>query len=110
MRFRRRNGDLRAGKQSLMVERRKQGAVFLKRAHAVETHGIQTLENVAPLPVLRGASVLFNEPLYLLEASNNALLTRRSPALLPRLRKFCKFCGEFVEIRATNSDLPSCNA
>ena len=93
-----------------MVKRRKQGAAFLKRAQTVEAHGIQAFKDVAALPVLRGVAVLFDELLDFLKARNNALLARRAPALFLRLRKFGEFCGEFVEIRVTHSDPPSCNA
>ena len=55
-------------------------------------------------------SVFFGKPLYLLEARNNALFVGRASTLLFRLREFCEFCGEFVEIWVTHSDLPSCNA
>ena len=51
---------MRARQQSLMIERRKQGPAFVKRAQAVKPHGIEPLENVAVLAVLRGAWPCFS--------------------------------------------------
>jgi hypothetical protein len=51
-----------------MVERHKQDAALRKPAQAVETNGIQALENVPAFPVLRGVALFFDEPLYLFEA------------------------------------------
>ena len=70
-----------------MIERRKQRAAVLKRAQAIEAHGIEPLEDVAVFAVLRGAAVLLDEPLDLLEPGDDALLARRPAALLLRLRR-----------------------
>jgi hypothetical protein len=40
-----------------MVERHKKRTTFLKRAKAVEAHGIETLEDVLIFPMLRGQRV-----------------------------------------------------
>ena len=68
---------LRARQKPLMIEGFKQGAAIVQLAQAIEAHGIQPLEDVAVFPVLRGAAVLFDEPLNLLEAGDDALLARR---------------------------------
>ena len=59
---------VRAGQQALMVQRRQQRAAFLQRAQAVEAHGIEPLEDVAVFAMLRGAAVLLDKALDLLEA------------------------------------------
>ncbi len=41
-----------------------------------ETHGVEPLEDVAVLTMLRGAAVLFDEALNLLEAGDHPLLAR----------------------------------
>ena len=65
----------------------------VKRAQAVEAHGIQPLENVAVFPMLRGAAVLLDKPLNLLESGDDALLARRAAALLLRLREVVQFAS-----------------
>ena len=47
--------------------------------------------------MLRGASVFFDKPLYLLEARDNALLARRASALFIRLCEFGEFFCQFVK-------------
>ena len=74
-----------------MVQRLKQRAAFRKLAQTIEAHGIQPLEDVAILPVLRSAAVLFDKTLNLLEAGDDALLARRAADLLLRLDLDAKF-------------------
>ena len=93
-------GNLRAGEQALIVERRKQIAARLKRAEPVEAHGVQALENIAVLSVLRDAPMPFDEPLYLLEARDDALLAWRTPAFLLRLCKFGKLLRGSSRLRS----------
>ena len=86
-----------------MVQRRKQGAALLKRAQAVEAHGIEPLEDVAIFPVLRRAAVLLDKSLDFLEAGDDALLARRASALLLRLRRqVVKFSAQFVEVEVSS--------
>ena len=65
-----------------MIEGLKQATAFRQLAQAIEAHGIQPLEDVAVLPVLRSTAVLLDESLDLLEAGDDALLARRPAALL----------------------------
>jgi hypothetical protein len=65
-----------------MVERRKKRTAFLKRAQTVKPHGIQSLENVVVLAVLRSAAVLFEKALDFFEPGNNAFFPRGAAALL----------------------------
>ena len=69
-------------KQPLMIERREKGTALVQRAQAIEAHGIEPLEDVAILTVLRRATVLFDEPLNFLEARDDPFLARRAAALL----------------------------
>jgi hypothetical protein len=73
--------DLRSGEKPLMIERRKKRTALLKRAEAVESHGIKTLEDVAIFPVLRSAPAIFDKPLYLLKLTmpRSGLLTTPRP-------------------------------
>jgi hypothetical protein len=88
-----RDGNDRTGKQSLMVERRKNGTALFQRTQTVEAYCVQSLENVAIFPVLWSASMLFDKTLYFLEASDDALFSGRAYAFLFRFRKFREFCG-----------------
>ena len=70
-------GRLRARQEPLMIEGFKQGAAIGQLAQAIEAHGIQPLEDVAVLAVLRSAAVLLDETLNLLEAGDDPLFARR---------------------------------
>src|SRR3954471_2002870 len=88
--------DLHTGEQPLTVERPEKGSALLKRAKAVEPHGVHALEDVAVLAMLRGAAVLVEEALNLLEARDDPLLARRAPALPFRLRVIVGFRAQLV--------------
>ena len=70
-------GSFAARQKPLMIQGCKQRAAFVQLAETVEAHGIQPLEDVAILAVLRGAAVLLDETLNFLEAGDDALLARR---------------------------------
>ena len=57
-----------------MVEGLKQGAAVGQRAKAIETHGIQPLEDIAIFPMLGSTAMLFDETPDLLEAGDDPLL------------------------------------
>jgi hypothetical protein len=76
-----------------MVERRKNGTALFKRTQAVEAYCVLPFKNVAAFAVLWGVPMLFDETLYFLEASNDALFAGRAYALLFWLPKFREFCG-----------------
>ena len=68
-----------------MIDGGEQGEAVVQRSEAVETHGVEPLEDVAILPVLRRAAVLRDEPLNLLEAGDDPLLAGRPARLILRL-------------------------
>ena len=83
-----------------MIQWRQHGPTLLKRAQAIKAHGIQPLENVAIFPVLRGATVFLDKPLYLLESGDNPLLPGRTSAFLLWLamtfRSRSRFASKFL--------------
>jgi len=86
-----------------MVERLKKRSAFLKLTKAVETHGIEPLEDVAILSMLRSMTVLLDKALDFLESSDDALVARGAPTLLFRLGEVVEFGAQFVKIEVTHS-------
>jgi hypothetical protein len=87
-----------------MVERREKRAAFLKRAQAVEAHGIASLEDVTIFAMLRHASVLFDKTLDL--SSNPAMMrSRGASAARLRLGEVVEFRAQFIEVEVTHSGL-----
>ena len=74
-----------------MIQWRQQGSTLLKRPKAVKAHRIQALENIPIFPMLRGATVLLDKPLYFFKSGDDALFARRASAFLLRLREFVQF-------------------
>ena len=87
----------------LVVERLQDRPALLERTQPVETHGVEPLEDVAVVAVLRRASVLIHEALDLLEARDDALLARRAPGRLLGLGEVGQRVGEFVEVDVSHS-------
>ena len=81
-----------------MVERREHYAAFFERAKTVEPDGVEPVEDVAILAMLWFPTMFIDEALDVLEPSNDALLARRTPALLFRLREIRQFSTEIVEV------------
>ena len=90
-----------------MIQRRKQHAALRQSAQAIEANGVEPLEDVAVLSMLRGATVLLDEALNFLESGNDALLARRASARLLWRSEFGKLGGQFVKIGVTHSGPPS---
>ena len=67
----------RAGHQPLMIERLQQRPEFGKLAQAIETDGIEPLEDVSILAMLRRAAMLLDEALDLFKTRDDALLAVR---------------------------------
>ena len=86
-----------------MIERREQCLAFLPRAQTVEPHRVQPLENVPALPVPGRVTVLLEEPLYLLEARDDAFLAGRTAALLVRLRELVELRAQLIKVEVTHS-------
>ena len=86
----------------MLVERGHQGATVRMGAQAVEAHGIEPLEDVAVFAVLRGAAVLLDEALDLLEPGDDALLARRAPALLLGCGELVEFGAQLVEVEVSS--------
>lgn len=63
-----------------MIDRRQQRAAVIECSHAIETDGVQSLEDVTIFAVHRQAALTRNEPLNFLESRNDALLPRRVTA------------------------------
>jgi hypothetical protein len=89
----------------MMVKRRKKRTTFPKCAQAAEAHGIEPLKDVPIFPMLRGAAVLFDELLYLVESGNDAFLARGAPALFLRLGEVVEFGAQLVQVEVTHSAL-----
>ena len=53
--------------------------------------------------MLRGAAMLLDKSLYLVEASDDTFLACGAPALLLRLCEVVKFGTQFVEVEVTHS-------
>src|SRR4051812_40683401 len=68
-----------------MIEGSEQSASVVELPKAIEADCIEPLEDVALLPVPRGAAVLFDETLNLLEAGDNPLFARGAAALPLRI-------------------------
>src|SRR5262249_30243164 len=67
------------------IEPLQRRAAFRQRSNAIQSHGIETLEDVAPLTVLWKPTGVLDEPFNLLEAGDDSLLARRTPSLRLRL-------------------------
>ena len=93
----RRRDDV-AVQQPLPIEWVEQGAALGSCTHPIEPHGEETLKDVAVLAVLRRVRVLVEETLDIFEARNDALLARRTPALLLLGRKLGKLGCKFFDI------------
>ena len=79
-----------------MIQRRKQHAALRQSAQAIEANGVEPLEDVAVFSMLRGATMLLEETLNLLESGDDALVARRAFALLLGRCEVGKLCGQFV--------------
>jgi hypothetical protein len=91
-----------------MVEGLKDCTAVLLRPQTIQPNGIEPLENITILAVLRQAAKLLDKALNVLEAGDDALFARRSPACLFRRLKFRQFRRQFVKVEVTHrSDLPS---
>jgi hypothetical protein len=94
-----------------MIQRLQQCTTFRKLAKAIETYRIEPLEDVAVLAVLRRAAMLFDKPLDLLEAGDDALLARRAarrPLRLGLDAKLFEKCVIFVGELSHGPLPPSC--
>ncbi|QQN73381.1 hypothetical protein [Croceicoccus sp. YJ47] len=69
--------DRRRGRKRVRIERHKQFARLVERAHAVEPNGIDPLEYVAILAMLRRAVVLFAETDDILEPCDDPFFAQR---------------------------------
>ncbi len=68
---------LRTRQEPLMIEGFKHGAAVGQLSEAIEAHCVQSLEDVAFLPVGRGMATLLDETLNFLKPGNDALFARR---------------------------------
>src|SRR5215467_13469644 len=60
-----------------MIDGFKQSPAIIQLAKTIEAHGIQPLEDVTALSVLRRATVLLDEALYLFEPGDDSLFAGR---------------------------------
>src|SRR5262245_30566025 len=60
-----------------MIDGFKQSPAIIQLAKTIEANGIKPLEDVTVLSVLRCATVLLDEALYLFEPGDDALFARR---------------------------------
>jgi hypothetical protein len=65
-----------------MIQRCEQCATLGKRAQAIKTDGVEALEDVPLLTMLRGAAMLRGESLNFLESGDDSFFLRRASALL----------------------------
>ncbi len=89
-----------------MVQRLQQGAAVPESTQAVQAHGVEALEYVAILTMLRRTPVLLGEALDFLEARDDALLTGRPSGLRLGRCELGKLRSEFVKIGVTHSAPP----
>src|SRR3546814_4239529 len=75
-------GDFRTRQKSLTIEWREKRAALLQRAKPIQPHGIQPLEYIAVLTMLRGAAMFIGETLDFLEPGDDAFLPGPVPDLL----------------------------
>ena len=68
-----------------MVDLGNRSAAFRQGLDAVQTHGIEALEDVSILAMLRGTAVLLDKALNVLEPGDDALLPWGATAGLLRL-------------------------
>src|SRR3546814_12301592 len=68
-------GDFRTRQKSLTIEWREKRAALLPRAKPIQPHGIQPLEYIQVLTMLRGAALLVVETLGLTEPGHDELGT-----------------------------------
>src|SRR5690606_23392901 len=94
------------GKQSLMIQRLKQGAAVRKRPQAIEAHRVQALEDVTVFAMLRRTPVLLRETLDVLETGDDALFAGRPRDLLLGRRELGKLCRKVVQIGVIHSAPP----
>lgn len=93
--------------QAMLIEGCQKVPAVLLCTQAIEADGIQPLEDVAPLTMLRHAAVLLIEAHDILEARDDPFLLGRVGCLLLRCRsEIGKFACQFVEIIFTHSGLP----
>ena len=86
-----------------MIEWLQQRPALLKRAQAIKTHGIESLENIAVFSVLWGAAISIDKTLNLLKARDDTFLTGRATAFLLRLSKIVEFRAQFIKVEITHS-------
>jgi hypothetical protein len=97
-----------------MIEGIKQHAALVQLAETIEAHGKEPLENVAAFSMLRGAAVLLDETLNLLEPGDDPLLAGRPARVLLRLDLDTEFFEQRVivigELRAASTFMRARNA
>ena len=81
---------------AVLIQANQKFTAVIKFTKPVKPHGIQALEDVPILAMLRRSAMLFEEPNDVFEPCNDALLAWRVGARLGRLDLDSKFSKQFV--------------
>lgn len=93
------------------VKGREQGPAVFQSAQAVQPHGVEPLEDVAVIAVLRQAAVFLKEAFDILKPRDYALLARGvGGLLLLGGSKIRQFAGQFVMVNCHRNGPPAGNA
>ncbi len=79
-----------------MVERLQHGQALGQGSESIKPDGVEPLENIAPLPMLRAPTMFFDVVLDLFKPGNEALFPSRSSTALTPLSADSKFRKEGV--------------